>query len=705
MRHILSLMLLTLLAPVAGAQVIGQNRSLDGKPETVIRMRSQIVTESVTVTDKAGRPVDGLTAGDFKMTEDGVPQKIRFCEHQSLPLTATPLPVRPESDEKVKIYYELSRSQITPEQSDQLLYKDRRLIALYFDMSAMGVAEMRRAVDAGMRFIRTQMTPVDSVAILRYQQGSVDVLQDFAANRDRLLSILTTLEVGEGQKWATGSSGAAAEDEGAAFGQDDSEFNIFNTDRQLSALQTVANMLGHLNEKKVLVYLASGLELNGIDNQAQLHATVDAAIRAGVSFWPVDARGLVADAPLGNASQGSPGNIGVYSGLAEQSFQSSFQQSQDALYSLAADTGGKALLDSNDLARGITQAQQSISDYYVLSYYTTNTALDGRFRRIKINVNHPANAKLEYRRGYYAQKEFAKFTAADKERQLEDALMLEDPITDLTIAMELNYFQLNGAEYFVPYVVKIPGHELALAKHRGPDHTRIDFIGEVKDVYGSYTVTNVRDKVDVKLTGETEAELAHEPVEYDAAFTLLPGTYRFKFLARDDETGRIGTYETNFTIPNLNLEKEHVPISSVVLSGQRTTIQDVVFNAMKDKEQERVAAVNPLVADGAKLIPSVTRVFHRDDPLYVYLEGYEEATAAARPLIAFVGFYRDHAVQLQSPPVAVTPEASPRLKQVPLNFLVNLTSLTAGYYICQVTILDPTTRKSAFWLTPIKIIP
>ncbi len=72
-------------------------------------------------------------------------------------------------------------------------------------------------------------------------------------------------------------------------------------------------------------------------------------------------------------------------------------------------------------------------------------------------MNPELNANLDYRQGYYAGKQFAKFTAADKERQLEDALMLGDPVTELTIAMEINYFQLNRAEYFVPVVVKIPG--------------------------------------------------------------------------------------------------------------------------------------------------------------------------------------------------------------------------------------------------------
>ena len=107
-------------------------------------------------------------------------------------------------------------------------------------------------------------------------------------------------------------------------------------------------MLGVLKEKKSLIYFASGLNLNGVDNQAQLRATLNAARRANVAFYPVDARGLVATAPMGNASQRSPGGLGMYTGATAMSSLRVLQRSQDALYTLAADTGGKALLDSND---------------------------------------------------------------------------------------------------------------------------------------------------------------------------------------------------------------------------------------------------------------------------------------------------------------------------------------------------------------------
>ena len=197
--------------------------------------------------------------------------------------------------------------------------------------------------------------------------------------------------------------------------------------------------------------------------------------------------------------------------------------------------------------------------------------------------------ELAYRQGYFADKEFAKFTTADKERQLEEALMLDNPVTDITIAMEVNYFQLNRAEYFVPVAVKIPGSELALARRGGAQRTLIDFIGEVKDDYG-VTIQNVRDKLDIKLSDETAAQLATRPIQYETGFTLLPGKYVIKFLARDAETGRIGTFQTAFTIPNLNREEQRLPISSVVLGSQRVPLGDALYTVQKNEKRCRRAS-------------------------------------------------------------------------------------------------------------------
>jgi VWFA-related protein len=698
-RATLILPLLVLAAPLpSDPQKIGQNAPASNDTPATFSTSSQLVIETVNVKDKSDKPVEGLTTKDFTVTEDGTEQAIRFFEYQKVPETVEselPLVAIPQPLKK------LPEAQITSEKPGDLRYQDRRLLVLYFDMTAMPPPDQLRAITAAEKFIRTQMTPADRMSLMRFEGGAVRVMSDFIADRERLMSILQTMIVGEAQGFEETTSDDSTPDTGAAFGQDDSEFNIFNTNRQLSALQTAAKMLGQLSEKKSMLYFASALRLNGLDNQAQLHATTNAAIRAGVSFWPIDARGLVAQAPIGDATQGSPGGKGMYTGTSALTMTTNFQQSQDTMFSLAADTGGKALLDNNDLAMGIVQAQKSVSSYYILGYYTTNTALDGKFRRVKIALNNGISATLDYRQGYFAGKTFGKFTTAEKERQLEDALMLGDPITELTIAMEVDYFQLNRAEYFVPVVVKIPGRELALARKGGAERTLIDFIGEVKDEFGS-TIQNVRDKADIKLSGETAAKLAKQPIEYDTGFTLLPGKYTIKFLARDAETGRIGTYETTFIVPNLNKELKRIPVSSVVLSSQRVDLKEAIYNALKSKDQAEVT--NPLVQDGQKLIPSVTRVFSKNRVMYVYLQAYEPAATSVQPLVAFVTLYRGQSKVFETPPRSVTEGLSNRLKTMPLRFDISLEQLPPGAYNCQVTVLDPTGQKAAFWQAPIMLV-
>jgi VWFA-related protein len=592
----------------------------------------------------------------------------------------------------------VTQTQIAAPPAGSIQYRDRRLVVLYFDLSAMPPPDQMRAYTNARTFVDTQMAPQDLVAIMTFQGGAVRVKQDFTDDRAALREAILRLIFGDD---LDGDGIPDNPDPGTAFGQDDAEFNIFNTDRQLAALQTAMAMLRPLPEQKALVYFASGLRLNGSDNQAQLRATVNAAIRANVAIHPIDARGLVADAPLGNATRPSPGGLGMFTGRLAEAAVTNLQRSQDTLYALAKDTGGKAMFDYNDLALGIADAARSIGSYYIVGYYSSHTAADGRFRRVRVTVRSPQAADVSFRQGYFADKEFGRFTEADRERQLEDAMMLENPITDITIAMEVNYFQLNRAEYFVPVAVKIPGSELALARRRGAARTVIDVIAEVKTETG-ITIQNVRDRLDIRLTDATASQLATRPIQYETGFTLLPDRYVIKLLARDAETGRIGTYQTSFTVPNLNREDARVPISSVVLASQRVPLGESLFSV-----QQRVAAdaSNPLVSGGQKLIPSVTRVFSRSRDLYVFAQAYQRAATTTQPMVAFVSFFRDGVKVSETRALAVTDGLDPRSKAVPLRFSVPLASVSPGAYECQLTVLDPTGQKAAFWRAPIVVVP
>ncbi len=711
-RTVLTIALMACLALGASAQ--------QGQPQQppVFRASTKLVVNTVTVRDKNGKVIEGLTAKDFIVTEDNQPQEIAFVEFQRLvgeppptglaatapaaaaptpavsPTVAAPPPARPASEVP-----SVFQNGIAPPTSADIKYRNRRLIILYFDNSATSPPDQMRVYDAALKYIAENMQPADLIALMTYGGSAVRVKQDFTDNKAKLREVIQILMYGEDKD---GDGVRDPDIEGTEFGQNDAEFNVFSTDRQLAALQTAVTQLRPFPEQKSLVYFASNLRLNGTDNNAQLRATENAAIRANVAIFPVDARGLVAMAPLGDATQRSPGGVGMFSGQTATAQISRFQRSQDTLYSLAKDTGGKAMFDFNDLSLGIVQAAEAQTSYYIIGYYSTHIANDGKFRRVKVTLASGLEGELAFRQGYYGDKEFAKLTGAERERQLEEAFMLENPITDITIALELNYFQLNSAEYFIPVAVKIPGSELALARKRGAQRVTLDFILEVKDDPYGITQSNLKDKVEKNLTDSTAAQLAAQPIHYDTGFTLLPGDYVIKFLARDAEGGRIGTFQTKFKVPNLNNEKQRLPTSTVVLGSQRVPLGAELASVSKAAAAQ---VANPLVFEGEKLLPSVTRVFSTSQDLHVYLQAYERGATTTQPLIAYVSFFQGDVKVFETQPLPIVDGLNPRSKAVPIRLSIPLNKLPPGRYDCQVAVIEPTGQKVAFWQAPIAIVP
>jgi len=682
------------------------------RPTVKFETTTQLVIVNVFVKDKDGRPVEGLTASDFSVFEDGKPQQIKVFEFQRVEDNQLPPPrlgfAERAADQGTQTPPARSaeaavQPAITPARPGEIKYKDSRLLVLYFDFQGMPVEDQIRAQEGALKFLTTQMSAADRVAIMSYA-GQLKVLHDFTDDRDALIRVVKSLVVGEASEMANTSADESAEDTGAAFTADDSEFNIFNTDRKLTALSNALKMLASLPEKKALVYFSSGVSRSGIDNDAQLRATINAALRSNVSIYPVDARGLVAMAPAGNASRGSgggEGNRGNFSGGAGRALMSSLSGSQDTLYALAADTGGKAFLDSNDLSLGVAQAQRDIASYYILGYYSTNTALDGKFRRIKVQLNKKLAAKLDYRSGYFASKQFKQFSSSDRERQLEEALMLGDPITDLTLALEVGYFRMAMDRYYVPVTVKMPGSDLELARRGGYESARLDYICQVRDARGRLAAT-ARDFITIRLKEETAADLATKTVAYDMGFALQPGDYTLKFLVRENETGKMGTFETRFTVPDLTKDAGLLPISSVVLSHQRESLKNAIGSARPDR---RLFEFNPLIRNDEKLMPSVTRVFRKDQEMYVFLEAYEPNAEQTQPLVVSLGLYRGKVKAFETEPVRITDGLNPFTKAVPVRFSFPLSKLEPGRYICQVNVLNPVTGRFAFWRAPVILLP
>lgn len=131
---------------------------------------------------------------------------------------------------------------------------------------------------------------------------------------------------------------------------------------------------------------------------------------------------------------------------------------------------------------------------------------------------------------------------------------------------------------------------------------------------------------------------------------------------------------------------------------------DALFNAGKKKE-DKAQVAKPLIEDDLKLLPSVTRVFSKGRDLYVYMQAYERDATTMLPLVAVVTFFKGSERVFETKPLTVTEGMDPKSKAVPLKLTIPLGALANGEYLCQITVLDPTSQKAAFWQAPVKLVP
>jgi VWFA-related protein len=701
-----------------------------------------LVIIDVSIKDKAGKIVEDLKKGDFTLTEDGKTQQIAVFDFQKLDIdTAPPVPaVKPGTPAKTAaapagkpdsmsgaIIQSVQAAPAVAKAAAQtpppapvatkpgtaqpiIKYQDRRLVSMLFDMSTMAVAEQIRVQQTAVEFIHSQLKPADLVAIMSATTGPLEISQDFTDDKDALEAAVKKFHIGEGSDLA-GSLGSGDTSDDNTFSADQSEFDIFNVDKKLTTIETSCKMLAGFPEKKALMYFSSGITQSGTDNQAELLKAVNVCKKSNVAIYPIDARGMTASAPGGDASTATGKGASLFTSGAQSGSGggrggAANDTAQETLSTLAADTGGKLFAEDNDLTLGLEQARDDIGSYYILGYYSTNSKMDGKYRTVNVKLNRPdvATAKLDYKHGYFAEKDFGKFTAADKEDQLQQALILGDPITDLTLAVEVNYFRLARDRYFVPFSVKIPGSEVALAKSKGNTKTDLDFIGQLRDNKDQIRGV-VRDGITIPLAASTLTELNNRPIAYDTGFTVPPGTYKLKFLTRENETGKMGTYDTTIVIPDLAVDQPtKIKTSSIVLSSQRQSTKNALAKA---DPNSKVADANPLVEDGQQLVPSITRVFRKDQNLFVYMEVYDPTlgTDQKPSVAATLTFFRGKNKMFESQPVRMDAFIPQRGQTLPVKFMVPLSQLPTGVYTCQINLMDENGHKFGFQRAEIKVLP
>ena len=663
-----------------------------------LRATTELVLVNVVARDKKGNLIRDLKKDDFTVLEDGQKQSLSSFDFENVDALAT----AGGADATVSGTAP-QPSLLSSKSSEPVNVRDRRLMLLFFDFSAMQPEEIDRAVDSARKFVQSQMQPADLVAIVSLS-SDLRVDLDFTDDHNKVLSTLTAYSSGEGQGFdngATGSSEGAAET-GGSFTADDTDYNTFNADRKILALQSIMQILGKIPQKKSLIYFSNGISQSGVDNQSALRAATASAVKANVSIYPLDVRGLQAFPPGGEAQAASLHGRAAYSGAAVLNDLSSNASSQETLSTLAEDTGGKAFFDTNDFSGVFRQVQKDTSAYYVLGYTSSNHLKDGHFRRIQVKLNRP-DIKLEYRAGYYADRDFQHLQKVDREEQLEDELASELPQTDVALYAGAAVFRKDDSHYYLAVALVVPGSQIPFVTEKDKDNAQIDIIGEVLEG-GKFPVGHLRDTV--KLAVDSSQQVRRKNVQYNTSFILAPGTYHLKFIVRENRTGRMGSFETDVQIPDLR--KAPLRMSSVVLSSKR-----VPATAKKK-------TFDPLVSDGEELVPSITHVFTQDQHLYLQFELYDPAKAKNLPANASTdtkdktphGAYRvltsiellqGNTKVYESKPILAEELNAPDRKAVAFRFDLPLQNMKPGFYTCQVNVIDDGSGNFAFQRWPILI--
>src|SRR6202451_4339654 len=457
----------------------------------VLRSSSDLVRIDVEVTDKSGKPIKGLTANQFTITDEGRPPAITsfsFADIEAIE-TAT-------ADDSKPIVVAVDNDGPNSPSADAIsdALRDRRLIVLFFDLTSMQTDDLIRAHDAADKFVKHQMTKADVVAVVVFSTR-INVLANFTNDRTVLNKAIAQLTPDNSANLASPLYAAAANGEydvqeytGAAYTPDETEFNVFNTDQKLAAVEGLADVLGGIPGRKAMVEFTGGITQTGEENRTQLRAATDAANRADVSIYSIDSRGLLAAPPGGDTTTNAATGTSMFTGASVFHQTDQREDSRDTLATLSTDTGGKAFFDLGDLSDAFPAIQRDNGGYYLVGYNLgPDVKHDGRWRAIRVKVNVPG-AHVRYRDGYYAPRDLQHLEKEVREQQLADAINSDHPVVELPVAVQTGIFRLSATQSYVPIAAKIASSALDWAEKHGKREAEFDFAVEVRAVPGGQIV-------------------------------------------------------------------------------------------------------------------------------------------------------------------------------------------------------------------------
>jgi VWFA-related protein len=686
----------------------------------VVRINSELVQTDVMVFDKGGKFVDGLKAEQFELAVDGKPQAVSFFEQ----VTAGTF------DEEAQLAAARGHAR-TDRAGASVLPLDRgRLFILFLDDLHVAPGDMTRARDAMLRFIDDEMGQNDEAAIFT-SSGQLGFLQQMMDDKGVLRLAIKRLAsryfdgresgeqtpMNEYQAYAIDHNdralldyfidqlakerrmvlpprtrGAVALRPGTS-GQPTSTNQLEQivrsrarqlvqqasavTKNSLTSLENVVRTASPLPGRKVLFFISDGFYIDTQNSTAleDLRRIGDAAARSGTVIYSVDAHGLNTSPLIPDASTKAPFDPGNQLAAANSASLTAYQE---PLHTLAVETGGRALLDTNDLVAGVKQAVRETSHYYLLAWKPeSEPEHGGKFRHIEVRVKDRPDLEVRFRRGYETETP-AKPEASSKDRKKEKdkgkknpvetellaALKSQYPRRALPTSLSAGYMDTPTGDAQLTISVEVDAQALGLNADGSGDPASLDVVGAVVDDEGK-AVSEFEENLTVAPLQTTSVR---RRVIYNHQLQLKHGLYQVRVAARDRRTGKAGSAMQWLEIPDI--KKGGLALSSLFVGE---------------------------TGDGsAQLAVCADRRFTRASRLGFFLYVYNAARAASSPDVALqVQIFRDDQPVVTRPLFKIETAGVADFARLSYGEDLSLESLPAGRYVLQITAIDRTGKSSA----------
>lgn len=710
-----------LLATAYGTFAQQPTPSPTAEPEDILRINTELVQTDLMVFDKSGRFVDDIKQEQLELRVDGKPQPIVFFDRvtagsasEEAQLAAARGVPRPAEDKTQASVGILDRG---------------RIVVFFVDDLHLSADSLRRTKKTLLRFIDSEMGQNDQVAIAS-TSGQIGFLQQLTDNKTVLRTAVERLGL-QPQMMSDGQrppmSEHLAQEIMVRYNQEVLNFFIEAlikdgfppgpnleelvrsraraileqanaiTRNTFIALDNLTRTIAPLPGRKLVFFLSEGFLLNTnetVTNERLLNIT-NVAARNGVVIYTMDARGLVVD-PGSDASQ--PAVVDTTGRIQTAAF-GELTAMQTALRTLADNTGGRALLNSNSLDAGITKTLKETSTYYVISWRPeSEEQKSDKLRRIEVKVKGRTDLNVQVKRGFLGppKKPAAAKTAptanpnASKPKtpadEIRNAITAFSPSAAIPTSLSLDYLdspQNDGA--MLTIAMQIPADALSFDPVEGKFRAQVDVAGYVYNDKGQ-TGASFQERLTANADSMEVAQQHGRAVYYASNVRLAPGLYQVRVAARDVKSGRIGTAMQWVEIPDL--KSKRLTLSSLMV-GELTAANIAAQAQAADNKNGSISQ--------AQL--NVARRFAKTSRLRFVTFIYNAARGASGttpPDVAIqVQVLRENQPVLTTALRKVSTEGLTDLARIPYAAEIPLTSMREGRYVLQVLAIDRAAKTSA----------